>query len=64
MKYLEGELEHCTLTHDAFAIIAKQQRPAHLDLAVKLLSYRAFGRFIPTVKLMRALFITSAISYR
>jgi plasmid stability protein len=47
MKYLEGELEHWALTYDDFAFIGEQQRPAHLDLAIKLLSYRAFGRFHP-----------------
>jgi len=47
MKYLEGELEHWALGYDDFAFIGEQQRPVRLDLAIKLLSYRAFGRFHP-----------------
>jgi len=47
MQFLDGAVETWTLNYDDFAFIAEQQKPARIDLAVKLLSYRAFGRFHP-----------------
>jgi len=47
MQFLDNAIETWTLDYDDFAFIAEQQKPARLDLAVKLLSYRAFGRFYP-----------------
>ena len=47
MQFLDGAIETWTLDYDDFAFIAEQQKPARLDLAVKLLSYRAYGRFYP-----------------
>ena len=47
MQFLDDAIERWTLDYDDFAFIAEQQKPARLDLAVKLLSYRAFGRFYP-----------------
>ena len=47
MQFLDGAIEIWTLSYDDFAFIAEQTKPSRLDLAVKLLSYRSFGRFFP-----------------
>ena len=47
MQFLDGAIETWSLDYDDFAFIAEQQKPARLDLAVKLLSYRGFGQFFP-----------------
>ena len=47
MKFLDGAIETWTLIYDDFAFVSEHPEPARLDLAVKLLSYRAFGRFFP-----------------
>ena len=47
MQFLDNAIERWTLSYDDFSFIAEQQKPARLDLAVKLLSYRAYGRFYP-----------------
>ena len=47
MQFLDGAIETWTLVYDDFAFVSEHPEPARLDLAVKLLSYRAFGRFFP-----------------
>lgn len=47
MQFLDDEFETWQLTYDDYAFIEQQVRSSRLDLAVKLLSYRAFGRFFP-----------------
>lgn len=47
MQFLDGAIETWTLIYDDFAFVSEHPEPARLDLAVKLLSYRAFGRFFP-----------------
>ena len=47
MQFLDGAIETWTLIYDDFAFVSEHSEPARLDLAVKLLSYRAFGRFFP-----------------
>ncbi len=47
MQFIDGAIETWTLDYDDFIFIAEQQKPSQLDIAIKLLSYRAFGRFYP-----------------
>jgi len=47
MQFLDGAIDNWRLDFDDFAFVAEQQKPAKLDLAIKLRSYRAFGRFFP-----------------
>ncbi len=47
MQFFDGAIEIWTLIYDDFAFVSEHPKPARLDLAVKLLSYRAFGRFFP-----------------
>lgn len=47
MQFLDYAIEIWSLDYDDFAFIAEQQKPARLDLAVKLLAYRGFGCFFP-----------------
>lgn len=47
MQFLDGAIDIWKLDFDDFAFVAKQQKPAKLDFAIKLRSYRAFGRFFP-----------------
>jgi len=47
MQFLDDAIEVWSLDYDDFDFIESHQHPARLDLAVKLLSYRGFGRFFP-----------------
>lgn len=47
MQFLDGAIETWTIEYDDFDFIGVQQKSSQLDLAVKLLSYRAFGRSFP-----------------
>ena len=41
MQFLDGAIETWSLDYDNFAFIAKQQKPARLDLAIKLINCSA-----------------------
>ncbi len=47
MQFIDGAVETWTLGYDDFRFIAEQQKPTQFDIDIKLLSYRAFGRFYP-----------------
>jgi len=47
MLFLDAARETWKLGFDDFAFLERHQSPARLDLAIKLLSYRSYGRFFP-----------------